>query len=111
MPGLLTGLAQVFYVSDAHAAWPPVDAKDAVKILCKVGTYMFWILIALSTVMVLAAAFMYLTAGENAEKVGKAHKTIAYAAVAIIVALLAKGFPALIAGVIGGTLPPGSTCS
>ncbi|OGY99723.1 MAG: hypothetical protein A2945_01850 [Candidatus Liptonbacteria bacterium RIFCSPLOWO2_01_FULL_52_25] len=79
------------------------------QILCPIAAYMFWILIALSTVMVLYAAFMYLSSQGDAEKVGKATKTITYAAVAIVVALLAKGFPALISSIVGG--PSVSGCA
>lgn len=79
-------------------------------VLCQVAAYMFWILIALSSIMVLWGAFMYLTAGGEAEKVSKAHKTLAYAAAGIIVAMIAKAFPSVIAGIVGATIDSGSTC-
>ena len=42
------------------------------------------------------AAFTYLTAEDDTEKVHRATKTLTFAAVAIVVALVAKGFPYLI---------------
>jgi hypothetical protein len=79
-------------------------------VLCRIATQLFWILIVLSTIMVLYAAFIYLTAGENSQNVSKAHKTLAYAAIGVVVALLAKSFPLMISSVVGATLPAGATC-
>jgi hypothetical protein len=61
--------------------------------------WMFDILLTLSVIMVMWAAYVYLTAGDDTEKVHKATKTLTYAAVAILVALLAKGFPNIIASI------------
>lgn len=87
-----------------------INITGPTGVLCTIATDMFWILITLSTIMVLYAAFIYMTAGENSQNVSKAHKIIAYAAVGIIVALLAKNFPVIISSIVGGTLPAGSTC-
>ena len=65
---------------------------------------MFWILITLSTIIVLYAAFMYMTSQGDEAKVSTATKTITYAAVAIVVALLAKGFPVIVASIVGADL-------
>lgn len=74
------------------------------QILCPIAAAMFWVLISVATIMVLWAAFIYVTARGEAEKVTKAHKTIAYSAVAIIVALVAKAFPSIIASILGQTV-------
>lgn len=79
-------------------------------VLCQIATQMFWILVALSSIMVIYAAFLYVTGSGEAEKVSKAHKTLFYAAIAIAVSLLAKGFPSVIATIVGETLSSGSTC-
>ncbi|HUZ92912.1 MAG TPA: hypothetical protein VNG29_02840 [Candidatus Paceibacterota bacterium] len=71
------------------------------QILCPVAAVMFYVLILISTIMVLYAAFVYVTAGGDSEKVGRATKTITYAAVAIVVAVLAKSFPVIIASILG----------
>jgi len=49
------------------------------------------LLILLAVVFIIWAAFIYLTAGGDTEKVGKANKILIYAAVAIAIALLAQG--------------------
>jgi len=59
--------------------------------------WMFWVLMAVSVIMVMWAAYTYLTAGDDTEQVHRATKTLTYAAVAILVALIAKGFPYLVA--------------
>jgi uncharacterized membrane protein YidH (DUF202 family) len=64
---------------------------------------MFFILIGLAVIMVLWAAYLYVIAQEDTEKTNKARRTLTYAAVAIIVALLAKGFPMVVASIFGGT--------
>jgi threonine/homoserine/homoserine lactone efflux protein len=71
------------------------------KLLCNIVTSMWWIVIVVSIIMVLVAAFEYVTAGDDTEKTTKARKTLTWAAVGIAVALMALGFPALIADVIG----------
>jgi hypothetical protein len=85
------------------AALPGIEVTDVstvrTLVICSVAYWMFWILMSLSVVFVFVAAYKYLTSGGDAEKVGSATKTITYAAVAIVVALLAKGFPSIVQSV------------
>ena len=81
----------------AQTPAPITTVSGLVNIICRAFAYMFYGLIAISLVMVLVAAYGYVTAGDNAEKVGKANKTILYAAIGIAVALLAKGIPLIVA--------------
>jgi|SRR3989344_5973734 len=82
---------------------PLEDVEDAQgivdRVLCPIAAAMFWILLAVSVIMVLVGAFMYLTAGGDAEKVKKAHLTLTYAATGVVVAFLASTFPAIIASI------------
>lgn len=80
--------------STASAA---LDAARIVRILCTTMRWFFWVLIFLSVIMILVAAFMYVTSGGDPERVGKATKTITYAVIGIAVALLASGVPSLVA--------------
>lgn len=64
---------------------------------------MFYILISIAIIMVLWAAYNYLVAGDDTEKVSRATKTITYAAIAVVVALLAKGFPVLIGSIFSSS--------
>jgi len=74
------------------------------KILCPIATAMFWVLMSVSVIMVLYGGFLYLTARDNAERISKAHKTLIYAAIGIIVALIAGALPTVIANLfsVGG---------
>ena len=98
----------------AQVQQPPVTAPGNINninqitgqagILCVVINWIFWILILLVIVFVLVAAFKYLTAGGDPEKVKAAGSTLLYAAVAVVVAVLAKGLPMIVSTFIGGGL-------
>jgi hypothetical protein len=97
-------LAQTVGVLPVYAAGITLNnPSDVVTMICSVAAAMFWVLIAVSVIMVLYGAFLYLTGGADAEKVKTAHKTIAYAAVGVLVALLAKGFPFIVASIVNAT--------
>ena len=90
----------------AQAASPaPVIVSDVnnlgTSLFCPIEDWMFWILLAVAIIMVLWAAYTYVTAGDDTEKVHRGSKIITYAAVAIVVALLAKGFPLLVGSLYG----------
>ena len=63
---------------------------DVLNVIDRITNWMFTIFLAVAVIMILIAAFKYLTSG-GGENVAKAHKMILYAAVAIAVAVLAKG--------------------
>jgi type IV secretion system pilin len=66
--------------------------------------FLFYLLIAFSVIMIIVAAYNYLTAQDNAEKVTKATKTLTYVAVGVAVALIAKGFPILIGDIFSASI-------
>ncbi|MEK7195480.1 MAG: hypothetical protein AAB655_02175 [Patescibacteria group bacterium] len=94
---------QLFFIGGASAQGINISDVSEIRtnILCRIANTMFWILITLSVIMVLWGAFMYMTSSGDEKKVGDATKTITYAAVGVVVALMAKGFPALIASIFG----------
>ena len=70
---------------------PNIDSVAKVlKVIDNITNWMFTIFIAVAVIFVLLAAFTYLTSG-GGEETAKAHKMILYSAVAIAVAILAKG--------------------
>ena len=101
--GVLLGAAQ-FFIPLAHAQTITINNPQEIndKILCPIGYWMFVILVGLSTIMILYAAFMYVTAEGDEKKVGDATKTITYAAVGVAVALIAKAFPNIVSSIVGG---------
>jgi amino acid permease len=83
------------------------NTSDVVTNLCGILNWMFWISLCVSIIMVLYAAYLYVFAQDDAEQVTTAKRAIFYAAIGIIVALAAKGFPSLVGSVFGQSV---STC-
>lgn len=69
--------------------------------VCQLLNYVFAVLILIAIIFVFVAAFRYLTAGGDPEKVGGANRTLIYAAVAIAVGLLAKAIPLIVGSLLG----------
>ena len=87
----------------ALAAGPVITNTAGVRSeLCNVFGIMFEVLIAVSVIMVLWAAYLYATAGDDMEQVSHAKQAIFYAAIGIIVAFLANGFPLLVGSIFPG---------
>ncbi|KPJ56745.1 hypothetical protein AMJ49_03980 [Parcubacteria bacterium DG_74_2] len=78
------------------------DTTDNWGILCLLNTIygvtnlIYIILIALSVIFVLFGGFTILTAGGNAENVGKGKDYITYAVVGLVIALLARAIPSIV---------------
>lgn len=84
----------------------PVPTKrlefgDFLDIVNTVIDWFFTILLVLSVVFILWAAFKYLTAGGDEEKIGAAHKILLWAVVAIAVALLSQGLVFIVQQLVG----------
>jgi hypothetical protein len=62
-----------------------------IEVFKTIITYVFTLLLIFAVIFIIMAAFTYLTAGGDEEKVSKAHQKIIYAVVAIAVAFLAQG--------------------
>ena len=83
---------------------PATDVTGIKTLLCGVvAGWMFTFLVVLTVIFVLIAAFKYLTAAGDPEKVKSAGNTLVYAAVAIVIALFAKGLPLIIGTFVGVT--------
>lgn len=81
--------------------------QGVLNLVCLGFDYAFWFLIALAVVFGIIAAFKYLTGSGNPESVKSANSTLLYAAIAVAVALLARGIPLIVASFFttsGGTL-------
>lgn len=78
--------------------------SEVVALLCTIFNWMFWFLIVISSIMVLVAGYTYATSNGDSEKVQKATKTITYAALGVVAALLAKVFPEIVGSLFGLTV-------
>jgi uncharacterized YccA/Bax inhibitor family protein len=91
---------------------PITTTQGLIDLGCTIFDWMFYALIVFAIIMVVLAAFNYVTAGDNAEKVSKATKMIIYAAIGIAVALLAMGIPLLVGNFLNVSNTTGlTTCS
>jgi len=98
-----TAVAQLLLASAAHAS-NINNATDLKNILCQVVfSWMFVFLLVLSAIMGLVGGYWYATSGGDSEKVKKATNTLIYAAVGVVVALMAKGIPTLVGNLLGQT--------
>ena len=75
--------------------------QSVLQLLCTVFAWAFWFLIVLAVIFIIVAAFKYLTASGDPEKVKSAGTMLIYTAVAIVVALLARAIPAVIGSFLG----------
>lgn len=97
----------------AQIAQPPITAPAMItnvnqllspQAICSIINWVFWLIVIFAILFTLVAAFRYLTAAGDPEKVKAAGNTVLYVVVAIVVALLAKGLPLIISSFIGGGL-------
>jgi len=77
------------------------DTGSIFDTVCIILDYIFTGLIILAIIFVLIAAFRYLTAGGDPEKVKAASKTLIYAAVAVAVGILAQAIPIIVGNFLG----------
>jgi hypothetical protein len=77
--------------------------------LCAIFSWAFIGLLVLAGIFIIVAAFRYLTAAGDPEKVKGAGTMLLYTAIAIAVALLARAVPLVIASFLG-TSVQGFTC-
>lgn len=77
--------------------------QGVLNTVCIVFDWMFYFLVALAVIFIIVAAFKYLTAAGEAEKVKGAGNTLLYAAVAVGVALLARAVPLIVASFLGAS--------
>jgi len=89
----------------AQSQSPPTDiattGDDLESLLETVRDWFFTIFLIVAVIFLIWAAFLYLTAAGDTEKVGKAKTALIYSIVAIGVALLAGSLTSLVANILG----------
>ena len=80
--------------------------EDVMTVIESITNWMYTIFMALAVIMIVYAAFVYLTAGgigtkkDSPAAVTRAHKMLVYAVVAIAVAILARGIVVVVKSII-----------
>lgn len=85
------------------AVTPPIKTITKDSIVATLDAFKLWfalILGVIAVIMILFGALLYLTAGGDEEKVGKAKKTILYGALGVLIIIIAYGIFTLIASFI-----------
>jgi len=103
-PMAVVGATVFSNVAHADVATVVGTSKGVGAVLCSVTNWMIYILVAVSILYIVYAAFLYATGGDDAEKISSARKTITWAAVGIAVALLAMSVPTLVQTITGGNI-------
>ena len=80
---------------------PPIEAKSFEELINGIINFVFWIGVAVAPIMILIAGIMYMTAGGDATKIGKARNLIIYTAIGFAIILFAKGLIAVLESVLG----------
>lgn len=98
----IVAAAQVGGGSPTYAPIAPVTSLNAVgQSLCNITNWLFYFLIILAVIFIIVAAFKYLTAAGEPDKVKEASHMLLYAVIAIIVGIVAKAVPGLVGSFMG----------
>ncbi len=78
----------------------PLNAPSFDALIDNVTNFIFNIALAIVPLMIVIAGFYFMTSGGNPEQVKRAKDLIFYTIIGFIIILLAKGFIALLRGVL-----------
>ena len=92
----ILGLAQI-----QEPPTPVTSMSEVYDILVKVMRWIFTFLLIFAVIFLFLAAFSYLTAAGDPEKIGKAKNQLIYAIVAIAIALVARGIEFILRDLLG----------
>ena len=80
----------------------PLGAESFEELIENLINFIFWVAVAIVPIMIIVAAFYFLTSGGDPEKVRTAKKIILYTCIGLAMVLFAKGIISLIKTVIEG---------
>lgn len=81
----------------AEKLYSPITSQGGIyQVLIKIAQFLFTAFLIIAVIFIIIAAFSYLTAGGDAEKVKKASQQILWAVIAIAIVLISGGAAALI---------------
>ncbi len=80
----------------------PLQAETLQEAIDAFINFLFYLAMAVAPILIVYAGFLILTAGGDATKITKAKQIILWTLIAVAIILLAKGFPSLIKGALGG---------
>ena len=115
---LLSGLIPTVALADSHNFDPtdfnvgdgppplpegaPTDFGSLITVIVVIAQWMFGILMALGIVFVLYAAFLYLLAQGNEDRIATAKNVLIYSIIALVIGVLAGGVSVVVQDFVGG---------
>lgn len=78
------------------------NINDILKIINNIATWMYRIILAAAVIVVLIAAFTFLTSGDKPDSIKKAKNQILYAVIGVIIAIIAFSVSAIVANILNG---------
>jgi hypothetical protein len=82
----------------------PIGATSVIEIIDRITNYLMWIAIVLAPMMIIIAAFTFLTAAGNTRKVDSAKKMLLWALVGLTLVLVSKGIVNVLKEFLGSTI-------
>ena len=79
----------------------PLEAKSFEELLNTIVTFIYWIAIVIAPMMIMIAAFFFLTAGGDPKRVDTARRIILWTVIGLAIILLAKGLSSVLRQIIG----------
>lgn len=89
-------LAQVGYTGATTA-----PDLDVLTVLDNIINWLFTFLLIFAAIMIIVAAYYFVTASGNPESVSKARHFVIYALIGVVVAFLARGLVVLVGQIVG----------
>ena len=100
---LILFLSLLPLVSKAAIEIPnPLDCEDIPCVIEKIGDLIFYVGLALVTLMILIGGIMFITAAGDPQKVATANRLFFWTAIGAAVVIFAKAVTGIIAYILGG---------
>ncbi len=102
--------ATVFAVVVQQPPALPTNITDLFNLICSIANLIFTLIMILAIIILLYAAFLFLSGGGDSAKQKQARDLLTYAIIGIIVALLAKGIVLVVVNIVSSGSFAATSC-
>jgi len=101
------------FFTEAITFNPPFETKSFEELINAIADFIFWVAIAIVPIMIIVAAYFFLTSGGDPAKIGQAKKVLLYTLIGLFIVLSARGIVSIIGSLFegGGGPGPGPSCT
>lgn len=82
---------------------PPFTTKSFEELIDAIVNFIFLVAMVITPIMIIVAAYFFLTSGGNSEKISTAKRIIFWTFIGLIIVFLARGIIAVIEQFLGGS--------